>query len=94
MARLTKEECRLLIERLDSRIYDLCTRLNPDIEGYVGQEAETQLSAVVTLRQKLIDRLPGERFNPLWRLVGDTGAVVNSRRLRALLREPEGTEAV
>jgi len=64
--------------------------LNPDIEGYVGQEAETQLGTTVTLRQKLIDRLPGERFNPLWRLVSGTGAVVNSRRLRELLRDPEG----
>jgi hypothetical protein len=73
--RLTRDQIRLIIELLDKEIYDLCARLDPEQEWYVGQSqhdlAEGRLSQAVSAREKLIARLP-ERFNPLYLVKGES----------------------
>ena len=66
--RLTRDQIRLIIDLLDKEIYDLCLRLDPDKESYIGPSqhdlAEGRLSQAVSAREKLTTRLP-ERFTPL-----------------------------
>src|SRR5262245_16638677 len=66
--RLNRPQIRLLIELLDKEIYELCTRLDPNRETYIGPSqhdlTEGRLSQAVSAREKLTTRLP-ENFNPL-----------------------------
>jgi hypothetical protein len=68
MRRLTRDQVRLIIDLLDKEIYELCARLDPHRETYVGpiqhDLAEDRLSQAVSAREKLIARLP-ENFTPL-----------------------------
>lgn len=89
--RLTKEECRHLMELNDRFIYSACGHLNPDEESYVGysqhEGVESQVEMAVKLRAKLLARLPGERFNRLSLVIDGTKPRFRSFDLRELFKE-------
>ena len=92
MRRLTRDQMRLIIDLLDKEIYELCGRLDPEQEEYIGQSqhdlVEGRLSHAVSARERLTARLP-EKFNPLHLVKGESKPRFRSLHL-AQKFQPDG----
>jgi hypothetical protein len=68
--KITRAEMRYLIYLLDAQIYELCSRLEPNRSSY-QPGVEENLELAVSIREKLIRRLP-DQAKPLQQVMGNT----------------------